>query len=89
MNSKEIYSITISLKVNIPTYQIYFEIKLPFYNFEWNDIYKLLRKVNINAYVRSFQYKILNNILYLNRKLHTSGLSNTQLCFYAQWKKGQ
>ena len=26
MNSKEIYSITISLKVNIPTYQIYFEI---------------------------------------------------------------
>ena len=30
--------------------------------------------------MRSLQYKILNNILYLNKKLHTSGLSNRQLC---------
>ena len=43
-----------------------------------------LPKVTINAYLRSFQYKILNNILYLNKKLHTFGLSNTQLCFFLQ-----
>ena len=39
-----------------------------------------MRKVTKNAYLRSFQYKILNNVLYLNKKLPTFGLSNTQLC---------
>ena len=63
MNSKEIYSIIISSKVNIPTSRIYFEKKIPRYNFQWRDIYTLPRKVTINAYLRSFQYKILNNIL--------------------------
>ena len=52
----------------------------PLYNFQWKDIYKVCRKVTINAYLRSFQYKILNNVVYLNKNLHTFGLS---------WKKGQ
>ena len=34
MNSKEIYSIVISSKVDIPTSRIYFENKFPFYNFQ-------------------------------------------------------
>ena len=34
MNSKEIYSIIISSKVNIPTSRIYFENKFPLYNFQ-------------------------------------------------------
>ena len=34
MNSKEIYSIIISSKVNIPTSRTYFENKFPFYNFQ-------------------------------------------------------
>ena len=75
MNSKEIYSINISSKVNILTSRTYFEKKFPLYNFQWKDIYTLLCKVTINAYLRSFQYKILNNIFYLNKKLHTFGLS--------------
>ena len=68
INYKEIYFIIISSKVNIPTSRIYFESKFPFYNFQWKEIYTLPRKVTINAYLRSFQYKILNNILYLNKK---------------------
>ena len=63
MNSKEIYSIIISSKVNILTSTIYFENKFPFCNFQWKETYTLPRKVTINAYLRSFQYKILNNIL--------------------------
>ena len=77
MNSKEIYFIIISSKVNIPTSRIYFGKKISPYNFQWKDIYTLPRKVTINAYFRSFQYKILNCILYLNKKVHTFGLSNT------------
>ena len=84
INSKEIYSIIISSKVNIPISRIYFEKKFPLYNFQWKDIYTLPRKVTINAYFRSFQYKMLNNILYLNKKLHTFGLSNTPLCSFCK-----
>ena len=87
MNSKEIYSIIISSEVNIPTSRTYFEKKIPLYNFQWKDIYTLPRKVRINACLRSFQYKILNNILYLNKKLHTFGLSNTQLCSFCKMEE--
>ena len=78
MNPKEIYSIIMSSKVNIPASRIYFEKK--FLSIIFNrKTYTLPCKVTINAYLRSFQYKILNNILYLNKKLHTFGLSNTQV----------
>ena len=82
MNSKENYSIIISSKVNILVSQIYFEQKFPLYNFLWKDIYILSHKVTVNAYLRSFQYKILNNLLYLNKKLENFGLSNTELCSF-------
>ena len=89
MNAKEIYYIIISFKVNIPTSRTYFEKIFPLYNFQWEDIYTLPRKVTMNGYLRSFQYKILNNILYLSKRLHTFGLLNTQLCFFTKWKKRQ
>ena len=87
MNSKDIYSIIISSKVNIITSKIYFEKKFPLYNFQWKDIYALLRKITINAYLRSFQHNILNSIPWLNKKLQTFGLSNTQLCSFCKMEK--
>ena len=84
MNSKEIYTIIISFKVYIATSRTYFEKQFPVYNFQWTGIYTLLRKVTINAYLRSFQYRMLNNILYLNKKLHTFSSSNIQLCFFCK-----
>ena len=44
-------------------------------------IYTLRHKFTINAYLRSFQYN------YLNKKLHTFGLSNTQLGSFCKMKK--
>ena len=61
--------------------------KIHLYNFQWKDIYTLPHKVTINANLRSFQYKILNNILYLNKNLHTFGLSNTQLCSFCKMEE--
>ena len=78
MNSKEIYSIMISSKVIYQRVE-FIQKKIYLYNFPWKDIYTLPSKVTTNAYIRLFQYKILNNVLYLNKKLHTLGLSNTQL----------
>ena len=34
------------------------------------------RKVTINGCLRSFQYKILNDMLHLNKKLYTYGIKN-------------
>ena len=41
------------------------------YNIEWAAIYMLPRLVPYNTYMHYFQYKILNNVLVLNKKLHT------------------
>ena len=42
----------------------------------------LPRLVTHNTYMRSFQYKILNNILYLNKKLHIFGIKSSPLCSF-------
>ena len=35
-----------------------------------------------NTYKRSFQYKLLNNVLFLNMKLHISGMKSSPLCSF-------
>ena len=35
-----------------------------------------------NTYMRSFQYKILNNVLFLNKKLYTFGIKPSPLCSF-------
>ena len=48
------------------TSQLYFEKVLGFGKVEWEKVYMLPRIVTIESSLRSFQHKILNNILYLN-----------------------
>ena len=48
----------------------------------WKDIYNLPRKVTIDIYTRIFQYKCLNNILYLNNVLYKMNLTESPLCSY-------
>ena len=45
-------------------------------------IYILPRVVTINSFQRNFQYKILHNILYLNKILFTFGKTKTPLCSF-------
>ena len=40
------------------------------------------RLVTYNTYMRSFQYKILNNVLFLNKKLYTFGIKLSPLCSF-------
>ena len=49
-------------------------------SFDWKQIYLLPRLVTLDSYSRSFQYKILNNVLYLNKKLFAFGKSTSPLC---------
>ena len=49
------------------------------HNKEWTTIYMLARLVPYNTYMQSFQYKILNNVLILNKNLHTFGIKPSTL----------
>ena len=39
------------------------------YNLDSHSTYILLRLITVDTYLKAFQYKILNNELYLNKKL--------------------
>ena len=67
---------------NTPTSQRYFGKIFPNENFDWKKIYILPRVVTINSFQRNFQYKILRNILYLNKMLFTFGKTKTSLCSF-------
>ena len=60
--SKELYSLSIFLKTEIPTSQKYFIRLFPNLQCGWKDIYLLPRKVTIDTKLCIFQYKLLNNI---------------------------
>ena len=48
----------------------------------------LPRLVTYNTYMRSFQYKILKNVLFLNKKLHTFGINPSPLFSFCNLYKG-
>ena len=48
-----------------------------------------MRKVTKNAYLRSFQYKILNNVLYLNKNYLPLVYQTHNYALIVKWKKRQ
>ena len=80
--AREIYSVFILSSGNTPTSQKYFGKVFPNENFDWKKIFILPRIVTINDFQRNFQYKILHNILYLNKILFTFGKIKTPLCSF-------
>ena len=62
----------------MPTPQKYFENFFPSLSFTWKDVYILPRIVTINTRLRVFQYKVLNNALYLNKNLYIFKLRDTK-----------
>ena len=47
-----------------------------------NKIYLSPRLATNDTTLRSFQYEILNNVLFLDKKLYTFGITNTALCSF-------
>ena len=50
----------------------------------WKDIYPLPRKITFNRKHHSFQYKILNKVLYLNKLLFKFGKVKSPLCLFCK-----
>ena len=68
--------------MSTPTSQHYFKILFPHLNLDWKLIYLLPQILTKNTSLRAFQYKVLNNVLYLNHKLFQFKISTTSLCLY-------
>ena len=66
--AKIVYEILIQPTKRNPTAQRTMEALLQKQNIEWSLVYMLPRKVTIDTSTRIFQYKIKNNIRYLNNR---------------------
>ena len=67
LNSRQLYSLLVYTHPFTPTSQKYFMKLFKTDSLDWKQIYLLPRLVTLYSYSRSFQYKILNNILFLNK----------------------
>ena len=67
LTAREIYSVLLLSSGNIPTFQKYFDNVFQNEIFDWKKMYILPRVVTTNRLQRNFQYKILHDILYLNK----------------------
>ena len=72
----------ISSRTNKVTSVTYFETKFNGNNLDWRKIFILPRLTTYNTYLHYFQYKILHNILFLNKKLYLSEITKSPLCSY-------
>ena len=82
LTARVIYSVLLISSGNTSNSQKYFGKVFPSENFDWRKIYILPRVVTMNSFQSNFQYKILHNILYLNKMLFIFGKTKTPLCSF-------
>ena len=81
VTAKLVYDLFISHTFSPPTSKKLLSTK---FNIEdqktWSSVYLLPASTTLDTKIRMFQYKILNNILYLNQKLYHMNLVASPLC---------
>ena len=82
LSSKELYSLLISAIDHQPTSQKYFDNLFPNIELPCKEIYLAACKATANSHLRCFSYKIIMNVLYLNKKLSQFGKTQSLLCFF-------
>ena len=78
--SKIAYQKLLKPLLSAPTAQRSLERVLKLTDNKWTKIYTLPRRTTIGSSLRTFQYKILNNILYLNERLFKFNMVESPLC---------
>lgn len=76
---KELQHLSIVLKNDLPASTKYFPNISPSLQAEWKGTYLSSREVSIDTNLRMLQYKILKNILCLNKQLITFNNKNNKL----------
>ena len=69
LNIKELCHMQLLLKHDKTTCQSYHEKNFYDYDFNWKLIYRMHRIATLETKIRVFQNKLLNNVLYLDKKL--------------------
>ena len=81
VTAKSVYNVYIGHKFSPPTSEKLLSTK---FNMEdqktWSSVYLLPASATLDTKIRIFQYKILNNILYLNQRLYHMKLVASPLC---------
>ena len=84
LGTKEIYSILIESTDSKPSSQMYYKNIFQNSNLDWKTIYMLPRIVTKDSRLQVFQYKLLNNVLYLNKMLFKFGKIYSPLCSFCK-----
>ena len=82
LDSKELCNMQVLLKYNKPTSQHHFEKQFSQSNTDWEKVYILSCVVTVDNRIRVFQYKLLSNILFLNKMLFKFGIVSRSLCSF-------
>ena len=77
---KAVYNICVKGILKSPTAQESICRKLNIETTNWKEIYNLTRKITLDSYSTIFLYKILNNILYLNKSLYRMKVLDSPMC---------
>ena len=84
LSAKFVYKKLISNCFVHPTSQAHLLRKLNLQDVNWQTVYMLPRCCTIDSHTRIFQYKILNNILFLNNRLFKMNIVNSELCSFCE-----
>ena len=80
--SKDYYTLLVSRKALFPTIVNKLQNEFHFTLEEVKQMFMIPHSVTLEAYVKAFQYKILNSILYTNAKLYKIGFKMNDSCSF-------
>ena len=83
-SSKQIYQLFLQKKQILPTAKQKLTNKNQNIAINWQKVYSLAFQTTLESKIREFQYKILNCIVFTNKKLSHIGLLNTLSCTFCQ-----
>ena len=85
--SKDYYNLLIREKAKPPNIIKKLQSNFHFNSDNLRQIFKLPHSIVVESYVKAFQYKVINSILYTNTKLYKIGFKANDLCSFCEKKE--
>ena len=86
--SKHYYSLLIGAKARLPNNSINLKREFNLTEEQLGKFYLLPHTVTSEPYLKAFQYKVLNSILYTNDKLYKIGYTENCYCSFCNYENG-
>ena len=80
--SKDYYTLLVREKAKLPNIIQKLQSNFHFNRDHLKQIFKLPHSIVVESYVKAFQYKVINSILYTNTKLYKIGFRTNDLCTF-------